>query len=154
MGRMYTIECDNVSVSAVQDVLGAYSGASRVIKVHAIQMGANGQTTVGNYRIRLRHLPVTVTTGSGGTAPTPARTNPNDAAASFTARANDVTQATSGGTAVTIFADEFNPINGYYWQAPFRDAAPEATISEAMILSLDSISGTLNVNATMWVEEV
>ncbi len=80
--------------------------------------------------------------------------NPNDAAASFTAHANDTTQATTSGTASTIFADEFNPINGYYWQAPFKDAAPEATISQAIALSLDSISGTLNVNSTMWVEEV
>lgn len=151
---MYTIECDNVSVSAAQDILMAISGASRVIKVHAVQMGANGQTTVGNYRIRLQRLPATVTNGSGGTAPTPQLTNPNDSAASFTARANDTTQATSGGTIATIWSDEFNPINGYYWQAPFRDAAPEATINQAIRLSLDSVSGTLNVNATMWVEEM
>lgn len=154
MGRMYTIQTNNVSVSAVQDILAAYSSASRVIKVHGVQMGANGQTTVGNYRIRLLHLAATVTTGSGGSAPTPQKVNPNDAAAALTARANDTTQATSNSATNVIFSDEFNPINGYYWQPPFRDAAPEATISEAFSLSLDSISGSLNVNATMWIEEV
>jgi 5-deoxy-D-glucuronate isomerase len=151
---MYTVQCNNVAVSAVQDIIAAFSGASRVIKVHGVQLGANGQTTVGNYRIRLVHYAATVTAGSGGSTPTPQKTNPNDAAASFTAHTNDTTPATSSTATNTIFSDEFNPINGFYWQPPFRDAAPEATISEAMVLSLDSISGSLNVNATMWVEEV
>lgn len=154
MSRMYTVSIDNVSVSAIQDVLAVYAGASRLLRVHAIQMGANGQTTVGNYRIRLRYLPPTVTAGSGGSTATPHPTDPNDAVASFTARSNDTTQATSSGTAYTIFADEFNPINNYYWQAPYREDAPEVLLNAAAVLSLDSITGTLNVNATMWVEEL
>lgn len=154
MGRMYTIQCNNVSVSAVQDILAALASASRVIKIHGVQLGANGQTTVGNYRIRLVHLTATAVVGSGGSAPVPQKTNTLDAAAGFTARANDTTQATSSGATQVIASDEFNPINGYYWQPPFRDAAPVVQINEAVSLSLDSISGTLNVNSTMWVEEV
>jgi len=131
-----------------------YAGASHLIKVHAIQLGAKGQTTVANLGLLLKHLAATVTTGSGGTAPTPTRANPGDAAASFTARANDTTPAASGGTA-NIFADEFNPINGYYWQAPKPGSEPEAVISEAIAFSLvDTPSVTLTLNATLWVEEL
>ncbi len=154
MSRMYTAQCNNITVTAVQDILAAYAGTARIIRVHGVQLGANGQTNVGNYRIRLVRLPATVTPGSGGSAPTPQPVNPNDAAASFTARANDTSQATTSGTAAVIFSDEFNPINGYYWQPPFKEAAPEATLSQAFSLSLDSVAGTLNVNATMWVEEL
>lgn len=153
MPRTYTIECHGVSVSAVQDILAAYAGSSRTIRILAVQMGAYGQTTVGNYPIRLVRLPATVTTGSGGTAPTPVLADPNNSAASFTARANDMTQASTSGTAVNIWSDEFNPINGFYWQTPARAESPEATPGEAFSLSLDAISGTLTVNATMWVEE-
>lgn len=154
MGRMYTVQSRGVSVSNVQDIIAAYAGASRVIKVHAVQLGASGQTTVSNLGVTLKHLAATVTPGSGGTAPTPSKTNPNDAAAAFTSHINDTSQATSSGT-VFIFADEFNPINGYYWQAPRPGQEPEATINEALVFTLDNTpAATLLLNATIWVEEL
>jgi|SRR5579863_2658486 len=154
MGRMYTVQVRGVAVSTVQDIIAAYSGALRQIKVHALQLGASGQTTVANLGITLKHLAATVTQGSGGNAPTPTRVNPLDAGASFTARVNDTTQATSSGI-VFVFCDEFNPINGFYWQAPVRGHEPEATINEALVLSLDNTpSVTLTMNATLWVEEL
>lgn len=150
MPRVYTVEFANVSVSAVQDLIAAYSGANRTIRVLAIQLAANGQTTIGNYPIRLYRLAATVTAGSGGATPTPQPLDPNDAAAAFTAHTNDTTPATSSGSTSVIFSDQLNPINGYYWQAPHPvEAAP----SQALVLELDAISGTLNVSGTMWVEE-
>lgn len=154
MPRFYTISCQGVSATAVQDVLGAYAGTSRKLLIHAFEIGANGQTTVGNYRLRLRRVPATVTSGSGGSAATPRPADPNDAAATFTARANDTTQATSTGTIVDLWSNEFNPINGTWWQVPFRDAAFLIDLSQACVLSLDSISGTLNLNASMLIEEL
>lgn len=153
MSRLYTLSFDNVSVSAIQDLFGVYAGANRALAILAIQLGANGQTTVGNYRLRLRYLQQTVTVGSGGSTITVRPVDPNDAAAVFTARSNDPTQATSSGS-YSIFADEFNPINGFYWQAPDPQRPPEVKPNEAATLSLDSITGTLNVNGTMWVVEL
>jgi len=117
---------------------------------------ANGQTTVGNYPIRLRFLPATVTPGSAGGVATINNVNPDGAAASFTARKNDTTQATTGGTAHDIVASQFNPINGYYWQPPVAALdAPKAELSGAFILSLDaSPAGSINISATMWLMEV
>jgi hypothetical protein len=152
--EIFTIVCENIAVTAVQDILAAYAASTKKLKVLAIELSANGQTTVGNYPLRIRYLPATVTSGGGGAAVTPHNVNPDGAAPSFTARRNDITQAVTGGSAVDYVATQFNPINGYYWQPPVSVGdEPKADLSGALILSLDGIAGTLNVSATMWLRE-
>ena len=155
MSEVFTIVTKNNSVAAVQDILAAYAASTKILKLIAVEMAANGQTTVGNYALRLRYFPTTVTAGSGGAAVTPANVNPGGAASSFTARRNDTTQASTSGTAIDLVATQFNPINGYYWQPPVQPGdEPGAALSGAFILSLDGISGTINVSATMWLKEI
>jgi len=153
--EIFTIVAENVAVTAAQDVLAAYAAATKKLQLLAVELSANGQTTVGNYPMRLRYLPATVTSGSGGSSVTPRNVNPDGATASFTARRNDTTQAVTGGTASDYVATQFNPINGYYWQPPTPVGdEPKADLSGALILSLDSVTGTLNISATMWLREV
>jgi hypothetical protein len=157
MSEIFTIVCENVSVTAAQDVLCAYAAATKKLQVLGVELAANGQTTVGNYPLRLRYLPATVTPGSGGSAVTPHNINPDGAAASFTARRNDTSQATSSGTIVDIVPTQFNPINGYYWTPPpavQQGDEPKIELSGAFSLSLDGVSGTLGVSATVWLREV
>ncbi|MGH7239052.1 MAG: hypothetical protein ACREHG_03190, partial [Candidatus Saccharimonadales bacterium] len=86
---------------------------------------------------------------------TPHNVNPDGATPTFTGRANDTTHATTSGTAVDYVASQFNPINGYYWQSPTPVGdEPKADLSDALVLSLDSVSGTLNISATVWLREV
>ena len=153
--EIFSVVCENVSVTAVQDILAVYAAATKKLQVLGVELSANGQTVVGNYPIRLRYLPATVTAGSGGSAVTPHNVNPDGASPSFTARRNDVTQATSSGT-VDILATQFNPINGYYWTPPVGIGdEPKADLSGAFTLSLDSApAGTLALSATVWVREI
>lgn len=153
MSEIFTIVCENVAVSAVQDILAAYAAATKKLRCLGIELAANGQTTVGNYPIRLRRAEATVTPGTGGTTPTPNNVNPGGAAASFTAHANDTSQATAG-TVIDVVASQFNPINGYYWEPPTRGEPPGADLSDAFILSLDGAPSGINVSATMWLEEI
>lgn len=153
--EIFTVVCENVSVTAVQDVLAAYASSTKKLQLLAIELAANGQVTVGNYPIRLRYLPSAVTAGAGGSVATPHNVNPDGAAAGFTARANDVTHAVTAGTAVDFVAAQFNPINGYYWTPPVPVGdEPKADISSAFVLSLDAVSGTLGISATMWLREI
>ena len=151
--EVFTIVVENIAVTAAEDILAAYAAATKKLQVLAIEMAANGQTTVGNYPMRLRYFPSGYTAGSGGSAVTPHNVNPDGAAASFTAARNNVTQTT--GSPVDYVATQFNPINGYYWQPPTGVGdEPKGDVSSALVLSLDSVSGTLNISATIWLREI
>lgn len=154
MGRCYTISFKQVSVSAVQDLLAAYCGSSKAISVHSVQLGQITGTTVQNLPITINHLPATVTAGSGGSSVTPQKANPGDAAATITARANDTSQATTGGTKNQLVADVYNTINGYFWQPPIADR-PVVEPSAALVVSLDGApSSALTMSGTITVEEL
>jgi hypothetical protein len=155
MAEVFTVVCDNISCTAAQDILCAYAAATKKLQLLAVEMSANGQTTVGNYPLRIRYIASAVTPGTGGAAVTPKNTNPDGAAPSFTARRNDFTQAT--GTFTDWVSTQFNPINGYYWEPPKgvqTGDEPKVDSSGAVTLSLDSIAGTLNISATLWLREI
>lgn len=155
MSEVFTVVCENISVTAVQDVLAIYAASTKKLQLLGVEMAANGQTTVGNYPFRVRYLPATVTAGSGGAAVTPHNVNPNGAAISATARRNDITQAVTGGTAVDYIASQFNPIIGYYNTPPVQvGEEPKVDLSGALVLSLDAIAGTLGLSATIWLREI
>ena len=155
MSELFTIVCENIACTAVQDILAAYCGGSRKLQLLGVEIAANGQTTVGNYPLRIRYLPTAVTAGSGGAAVTPRNINSVGASPTFTAARNNTTQATTGGTASDWVATQFNPINGYYWTPPcLPGEEPKADTSGAIIISLDGISGTLNISATAWFREL
>jgi hypothetical protein len=151
-GRIYSVSFKGVSVSAVQDLFGIYAGA-KAFKVHSISLGQVTATAVGNLKLSLNRLPATVTAGSGGTTPSPEPLSPNDTAATITAQANDTTQATTGGTAQTLFADAINVINGYLFLPPAEDR-PIVAPSQAFIVSLDSAPGAQTWSGTIVVEEL
>lgn len=151
--RVYTVKFANVSVSAVQDLIAAYCGASMAVELHGIVIGQITGTTVQELQISVKRLPATVTTGSGGSAPTPQKISRGDAAATFTSRVNDTTPATTGGTAATLHSDVFNVVNGYQFFWP-KDDRPDAGLSEALVVSLDSApSGPITVSGTAYFGE-
>jgi len=153
-GRTYTINFRGVSVAAVQDLCAAYCGASMAIELVSITIGQITQTAVEILQISIEHLPATVTPGSGGSAFTPIRDTPTDAANTFTARINDTVQATTSGTLDYKHIDTFNLVNGYQWIWPER-ARPTAKLSEALILSLDTApAATRTMSGQLKVREL
>ena len=69
--RPYSVQFNNVSVSALQDLIAVYCGANMAIELHGLDIGQITGTTVQNLRISLKRLAATVTAGTGGSAPTP-----------------------------------------------------------------------------------
>jgi hypothetical protein len=152
--RTYTIPFRAVSVSAVQDLCAAYAGASMGIEVVSITLGQITQTSVEECQISVKRLPATVTSGSVGTAATPVPDADTDSAATFTARVNDTTQATSSGTTVYPHTDVWNQVNGYQWIFPER-ARPSCKLSEALVFSLDSApAAARTVTGSMKIKEL
>jgi hypothetical protein len=152
--RVYTMTFANVSVSAVQDLLAIYAGSSGAAEIHEYVIGQVTATTVGNLRHSLKRLPATVTAGSGGSSGTLNKSRSGDAAATVTGRTNDTSQATTGGTAVLLREDVYNPINGYQF-LPAPEDRPACSPAEALIVSLDTAPGSAeSMNGSITVAEL
>lgn len=153
-GRIYTTGFSNSTVLLAQDLIGIYTGATKVVGIQSVNLGSLASATQ-NLRVRLRYLPPTVTSGSGGTAGTVARTVPGDAAATVTSRLNDTTQATSSGTAVDLWDDVWNTVNGFIWVPPTSLRPFVIGLSSAFIVSLDTPpSLSLACNGSVTLEEL
>lgn len=152
--RPYSVSFNNVTVTAIQDLIALYCGANMAVELHGLDIGQITGITVQNLRISVKRLPATVTTGSGGSATTPQKVMRGDAAATATARANDTVQATTSGTASTLLSDVFNTVNGYQFFWP-PDDRPTFGLSEAAIVSLDQApSSGLAMSGTLWLAEL
>jgi hypothetical protein len=155
-GRIYTVVFSGVSVSATQDLLTAFCGANMALRLHSVTLDQDTATAVDNVLISIKRLPAIVTPGSGGTAPTPIPSRTTDAAATFTAHANDTTRSTTsaGGGALTLTATGWNIVNGYLHLPPEEDRFSFAP-GEACVISLDAApSSAITASGTAWFEEV
>jgi hypothetical protein len=153
-GRTYNIVFRGVSVSAVQDLCAATATSGMAIEVVAITLGQITQTSVENLQLSVKRLTATVTAGSVGNSFTPTLDTDTDAAATFTARINDTTIATTSGSTAYLHVDVVNLVNGYQWIFPERNR-PSCKPSEALIFSLDSApSGARTMSGAMKIREL
>jgi hypothetical protein len=153
-GRLYSVGFSGIALAAAQDLIAVYAGASKIVAIQSVTLGQITGVTVANFRLRLVYLPATVTAGSGGGAGTVKPWVSGDAAATATARINDTTQATSGGTAVNLWDDVWNSINGFYWQPPVSARPPLIGLSGAFVVSLDGAPSSLVANGNVVFEEL
>lgn len=152
--RPFSIQFSGVSVSAVQDLIALYCGASMAVELHGVDIGQITGTVVQNLRISVKRLPATVSSGTGGNSATPQKLMRGDAAATVTARINDTAQATTTGTAVVLHSDVFNTVNGFQFFWPPADM-PTFGLSEAAVISLDTApSSALVMSGTLYFAEL
>lgn len=112
MARIYSVEFENVAVTAAQDLFELTPADNHPIVILAVYV--DQFTDVGDAAeemLRYRIIRGHATGGSGGSAPTPRPLDPGDSAASFTAEVNNTTIA-SAGTAVNIHSGAFNIRSG------------------------------------------
>ena len=153
-GRIYTMSFQNVTLSAVQDLFNVSAGATKIFALLSVNLGQVTGTAVANCRLRIRYLPSTVTAGSGGSGGTIKPFVSGDAGATITGRVNDTTQATSSGTIVDLWDDQWNIINGFLWVPPVPSRPPVIGLSGALIVSLDTAPARIVANGTITVEEL
>src|ERR1051326_1959359 len=111
MARAYTAQSNNISVSAVQDLMSIQTTSGMVMEIDELAMGQVTAITIGNLRTTFKRFSGAYSIGSGGSSVTPRAHVFGDSAAICTARANDTVQ-TTGGTSVTLDADAINVVNG------------------------------------------
>ncbi len=154
MSRMYSVSFTAVGVSAAQDLFEIVGAAGKVLRIIDVSLADidTSEPTNQQLSLRCRLLPATVSSGSGGSAPTPQPFDPGDAAASFTAKANSTSKATTSGTASIVRTDGCNIAAGYAF--PF--AAPPIVIPSTSFVFelLSTVSGTCTMSGTCTVEEI
>lgn len=156
MPRVYVVPFENVAVTAVQDLIEVKGAAGKVLKIRAQRCKVYDNTlpAAQNLAFRGRVLPATVTSGSGGTSPTPQKTDLGDAAASFTAGANNTVKATTSGTAVTTTEGGEHIFNGYE-KVYAADARPVVGPSESYVFELlTAPQASVHLSGEVEVEEI
>ena len=153
--RVYIVTFENVSVSAAQDLLQIKGAAGKTVKIRRHWCGPTNTSlvTAQGLSFRSRFLPATVSDGSGGSSPTPQPTDPGDTAASFTAKANNTSKATTSGTASVLYENGLHAYQGDNWSYP-GDGRPTVGPSESFVYELlSTVSGTVNLSGGVEVEE-
>ena len=154
MPRNYAVTFEAVSVSAAQDLIQLTGAAGKIIRPIRAWVKATNTTlpTAQMLETRCRFLPATVTPGSGGTTPAKVPLDPGDAAASFTALANNTSKATTNGTATVLDEGGDHIYSGY--DNTFVVRTPIGP-SEAWVFELlSTVSGTVNLSGGVIVEEI
>lgn len=157
MGRIYSVIFENVSVSASQDFFEIAPADDKPVKLLGFQLANVGGTAdAGDSQEELLRLSIQrgfTSSGSGGTSPTPAPLNPNDAAAGFTAEVNNTTKANTG-TNVTLFADGIN-VRIPYQQYFTPETCPQASqANTTIVVRLEAApADAVSMSGTLYVEE-
>jgi hypothetical protein len=152
---MYTVQFTDVAVTLDQDFFDIVPATNKGIVLHALYLSQTSD--VGDAEEEMLGIQVIrgiLTVGSVGSAPTPAPLNPNDAASSFTARANDTTIATAG-TPIILHSEAFNVRSGYQiiWTPEMRPACTAGETRLIVRLMADT-TDSLTMNGTLYVEEL
>lgn len=153
MPRIYHVTFEDVVVSAVQDLFQVKGAAGKIVKVLRAHIGCTDTTTPTNQqvKIRARFLPATVTDGTGGSAPTPAKNDPGDAAASFSALANNTNKATTSGTAITEGQWGANIYAGM--DEAFENPTPIGPSESWVLELLSTVGGTVHLSGHLVCSE-
>ncbi len=150
-GRVYAVTFSAVAVSAAQDLFELAPADDKPIEIVGIELGQSSDA--GDAMDELLQISIirgNATSGSGGSAPTPAPLNPNDTAAGFTAEVNNTTVA-SAGTAVTLATTCWNVRAGYiqWWPEGMRPSASQGNtlirVTQTAPADAVTMSGTLYV---------
>jgi hypothetical protein len=160
MSRIYTVSYQGTITNAGgdTDLLELLPADDKPVKLRGIllsQISEVGDTAEEGLRISIMRLPATVTSGSGGSAVTPAPMDSADSAAGVAVECNNTTVATTSSTAVTLAEIGWNERNSPY-EMWFPDAnyCPKAKQGEGLVVrqqttAADDYTGCF----TFWLEE-
>jgi hypothetical protein len=155
MGRLYAITFENVAVTASQDLFEIAPADDKPVCIHACYLSQSTELgDAAEEQLRIKIIRGHATSGSGGTAPTPAPLNPADAAAGFVAEVNNTTIA-STGTAVDLHAETFNVRSGWVYM-PTPEARPGASQGNTTLVVrlMAAPADSVTMSGTLIVEEL
>ena len=153
-GRTYIVTFNAVAVSAAQDLFEITPADDKPVEIVSLNIGQ--YSDAGDAASELLGIQIIrgfTTSGSGGSAATPAALNSNGAAAGFTAEVNNTTLANTG-TTTTLLSDAFNVQAGYSYIPPL-DARPViGQGNTTAVIRITAPADALTMNGTLVVREL
>lgn len=160
MGRIYSVSYQGTITNAGgdTDLLEILPADDKPVKLRGFVLGNIsdvGDSASEGLRVSIIRLPATVTSGSGGSAVTPAPMDSANVAAGAACECNNTTVATTSSTAVTL-AEYGWIIQNSPYEVWFPDAefCPKVKQGEGLVVrqqttAADDYTG----NFTFWIEE-
>lgn len=152
--RFYTVEFENVAVTAAQDFFSITPADDKPVRIAGLFLSQSSDTgDAAEELLRYRIIRGHATVGSGGSAPTPRPIDRSGTAAGFTARVNDTTIA-SAGSPVNLHSDAFNIRAGLQlWFPP--EFWVEATQGDVLIVVrlMAAPADSLSMSGTLYLAE-
>lgn len=153
-GRTYAVTFSAVAISAAQDVFEITPADDKPCEIVSIEIG---QTTeagdAADEMLGVQIIRGFTSSGSGGSAATPAPLRPADTAAGFSAEVNNTTVATTG-TTTTLHSAAFNVRAGWMYIPPL-DARPVVNQGNtSLVVRLTAPADSVTFNGTMIVREL
>lgn len=156
MGRVYTVEFENVTVSAAQDFFEIAPADDIPVKIRELELSQFSDVSDAAEEIlRIRFIRGHTSSGSGGSSPTPRPLDHRDAAASFTAETNNTTIA-SAGTGVNLRSTAMNiRIAPTLW-LPIPEAVQRVDQGQTLWVCrlMAAPTDALSMSGTLTVEEL
>ena len=153
-GRVYTVQFAAVAATAQQDFFEFVAAAAKPLRLLSLTLSQ--ETEVGDAAEEMLRVAIKrgqTTSGSGGSAPTPVPMNATDAAAGFTAEANNTTKA-SAGTIVTLHTEAWNVRMPLVYM-PTPDMQPELVGGGRMTVELlTTPADSITISGVAYLEEV
>lgn len=150
---IYVVSFDNVTVSAVQDLIAVKAGTGVRLELRRFSLSASGVTSAAEIRVRLKRLTGTVALGSGGTTPSiVAVSDLNTIASGSTVAANSTTQAT--GTSTTLATWNWNVLQDFLEVPPSMEERWECNVSEALVFDIIAAPASTVLSGFMVFREV
>lgn len=151
---LYTASFAGVAVTAQQDLFEITAPSDCAVLIHQIKLSQS--TEVGDAQeegLSLLFKRGATTSGSGGSAPTPAPLDFGYAACGSAAETNNTTKATSG-TIVTLDTDNWNERSPYLW-LPTPELRITLSPSQRFTLELGTTpADSITMSGTLTFEEI
>lgn len=153
-GRIYTVVFSAVAVSAAQDLFEITPADDKPVEIVGIELGQSSDSgDAQDEQLQISIIRGHTTSGSGGSAPTPSPLSPADAAAGFTAEANNTTTA-SAGTTATLHTGCWNVRAGYinWFPEGMRPTASQANTT--IVVRQTAPADAITMSGTLYVREL
>jgi len=154
MAQYYSVEFENISVSAAQDFFELTPATNRPITIMGwifTQISDVGDAEEEVLRVKV--IRGHATSGSGGGTSTPAPLDPRSAAAGFTCETNNTTIA-SAGTAVDLYAGGFNVrVGDLVMLPPELGLGCDATQTLIVLRLMAAPADAITLSGTVFVKE-